>query len=84
MTKYKTEGAKSGGNLAVLYKIHDYLTDRKILKTITTEEERQLQEVRSALESNEQGLTAFYENKIAGYQKILEEIKNIEAELTPR
>ncbi len=33
---------------AVLYRIHDYLTDKKLLKKITSEEEKQLQKVRSA------------------------------------
>lgn len=69
---------------AVLYKIHDYLTDKKLLKKITSEEEKQLQEVRSALEYNEQGFMNFYENRIAAYQDLLTELEKAETELNTK
>ena len=58
----------------VLYKIHDYLTDKKIFG----EEEKELKDVRSIIDSGEQCLIDFYQNKIIFYQHLLIEIEKIE------
>ncbi len=64
-------------NLTNLYARHGVLTDKKLLETITAEEERELERVRKVLDSHEQGTINFYEKKIKGYQGLLTEIEKI-------
>lgn len=62
-----------------LYEIHDKLTDKKLFKTITREEEEQLEKIRDEIESYNQDkdLINFYEDRIDKYKELLGEIKEI-------
>lgn len=62
-----------------LYKIHDELTDKKLLKTITKVEEKELEKIRDEIEShgNDSSLTRFYKNRVVIYQKILDELERL-------
>lgn len=62
-----------------LYNIHDELTDKKILGTITHEEEAQLEKIRNKLEfyPDEKKFIDLYEDKIDKYQELLEQIKDL-------
>lgn len=66
-------------NLTALYNTHDDLTDKKIIGTITHEEEVQLEKIRDKLESypNEENFINFYENKIDKYRELLKQIKDL-------
>ena len=65
-----------------LYKIHDKLTDKKILGTITCEEEAELEEVRRKLESSvEKGFINFYETQIEKLNELCYQLEELKKEL---
>lgn len=75
---------KNGSNCSTesLYKIHDELTDKKILRTITHEEETELEEVRRKLESSvEKGLINFYETQIKKLKELSGQLEELKSEL---
>lgn len=73
---------KLGGKLySLLYKTHDKLTDKKLLGTITTEEEKLLEGIRRDIESCDKHLIDFYQSKIDKYQELLEQINLINCKL---
>lgn len=67
-------------NIVSLYKIHDKLTDKKLLRTITVEEEKLLEKIRNEIESHngDRDLTNLYEDRINKYKELLTEIERIE------
>lgn len=66
--------------ISFIYEIHDYLTDKKLLGTITVEEEELFQDIRSIIESfvEDKYFILFYEDKIQKYKEMLKELKKIE------
>jgi len=62
-----------------LYKIHDELTDKKLLGMITKEEERLLEDIRNDIEfrNGDMRLAEFYQHKIDIYKELLEQIKDL-------
>jgi hypothetical protein len=75
----KLEPKSRFNDITTLYNTHDELTDKKVLGTITHEEEVQLEKIRDKLESysNEENFINFYENKIDNYQELLKQIKEL-------
>ncbi len=72
----------SNYNMESLYKIHDKLTDKKILGTITNEEEAELEKVRLKLESDiEKGFMHFYETQIEKLKELLIQLEEFKIEL---
>lgn len=63
----------------ILYKIHDKLTDKKLLGTITVEEEKLLEEIRNDIEfrNGDKHITDLYQRKIDGYKELLKQIKDL-------
>jgi len=63
----------------LLYNAHDELTDKKLLGTITIEEERLLEDIRNDIESHNgyKHLVDFYQRKIDIYKELLEQIKDL-------
>lgn len=66
------------GNIKTLHNLHDELTDKKILGTITLEEEIKLEHIRNELESQDISRIDFYKTKIDKYQEILNKINELE------
>ena len=64
-----------------LYDIHDKLTDKKILRTITPEEEKKLEELRKKLESQNKDFIDLYQYHIDVYQGILNKIRLIKRDM---
>lgn len=66
-----------------LYKIHDELTDKKLLGTVTPEEESQLCQIRRKMESNtvNEEFVELYKYKINAYQELLCELKDLKRQL---
>lgn len=60
------------------YKFHNDLTDKKLLGTITIDEEKKLEEIRDRIEFyNENKFIEIYDDKINNYQELLKEIKEL-------
>lgn len=70
-------------NKYYLFKIHDELTDKKLLGTITTEEEKQLEKIRNDIEcyNGDIVLINIYENRIEKIKELLEKIKILKGEM---
>lgn len=68
-------------DMTKLHDIHGKLTDKKILGTITPEEEKELEDVREKLESHNKGLIYFYKDKIDAYRRIYGKIQSIRKEM---
>ena len=65
-----------------LFDIHDKLTDKKILGTITHEEEAELEKVRLKLESEvERNLINFYGTQIEKLKELLSQLEEFKIEL---
>lgn len=65
-------------DITSLYKFHDDLTDKKLLGTITINEEKKLEEIRDRIEFyNENEFIEIYDDKINKYQELLKEIKEL-------
>ncbi|MEA3293966.1 MAG: hypothetical protein U9P81_03175 [Euryarchaeota archaeon] len=66
-------------DIKTLHSLHDELTDKKILGTITLEEEIKLEHIRNELESQDNiSRIDFYKTKIDKYQEILNKINELE------
>lgn len=76
--KYRLQIVKLD-DLDVIYKMHDELTDKKILGTITPNEEDILEQIRNKLDDKD--LIESLNIQIEQYEEILEKIKLLNAKL---